>query len=77
MVKNGEIMVNRKVSNKGLKIIVSITIAYVVTLFLLSEMLLRVFPDKPTEWYSFISFVVSPFVAVIIGLVFLKIMGRK
>ena len=71
------IMANRKVPNKGFIIIVSITIAYVVTLFLLTETLVRLFPDKPTEWHSFISFVVSPLVAVIIGLVSLKIMGRK
>ena len=70
-------MTNRKVSNKGFRIIVSITIAYVAVLLLLSKILLRVFPDKPTEWYSFLSFVVSPFLAVIIGLVFLKITERK
>lgn len=72
-----DIMIDKKMSNKGLKIIASITIAYVVILFLLSELLVRIFPDKPTEWHSFISFVVSPIVAVIIGLGFLKIIGRK
>jgi hypothetical protein len=70
-------MIDKKASNKGLKIIASITIAYVGTLFLLSELLVKVFPDKPTEWYSFIAFIVSPIVAVVIGLVFLKIIGRK
>jgi fumarate reductase subunit C len=39
--------------------------------------MLWVFPDKPTEWYGFISFVASPIIAVILGIVFIKILSRR
>lgn len=68
---------NKKIPRNGIMIIASITVSYILTLYLFSKIMLWIFPDKPTEWHGVISFVVSPIIAVILGLVFLKILGRK
>ncbi len=64
-------------SRKGFIIIVIITITYIIMLYLFSKTLPLVFPNKSGEWYAFVSFIVSPFIALVIGLVFLKILVRR
>lgn len=61
---------------KGLVIIAILAISYFVVNYLFFKILVFLFPDKPTESFSILSFVASPIIAFIIGALYLKVFKK-
>jgi hypothetical protein len=61
---------------KGIVIIAILAISYFVANYLFFKILVLLFPDKPTESFSVLSFVVPPIIAIIIGALCLKLFKK-
>jgi hypothetical protein len=61
---------------KGLIIIAILAISYFVATHLFFKFLVYLFPKKPTMYFLPLSLIVPPFIALIIGLLYLKLFKK-